>query len=61
MKAAVSTGQSRWQIMLRHVLPNITSIIVVQVALSLSWAVLTEASLSFLGLGTRRRRRRSAR
>ena len=38
--------------MLRHVLPNITSIIVVQVALSLSWAVLTEASLSFLGLGT---------
>jgi peptide/nickel transport system permease protein len=39
-------------IMLRHVLPNITSIIIIQVALSLSWAVLTEASLSFLGLGT---------
>lgn len=52
VKAAVATGQSRWQIMLRHVLPNITSIIVIQVALSLSWAVLTEASLSFLGLGT---------
>ncbi|PZG15711.1 ABC transporter permease [Nonomuraea aridisoli] len=52
VKAAVSTGQSRWQIMFRHVLPNITSIIVIQVALSLSWAVLTEASLSFLGLGT---------
>jgi peptide/nickel transport system permease protein len=52
VKAAVSTGQSRWMVMLRHVLPNITSIIVIQVALSLSWAVLTEASLSFLGLGT---------
>jgi peptide/nickel transport system permease protein len=52
VKAAVATGLSRAQIMLRHVLPNITSIIVVQVALSLSWAVLTEASLSFLGLGT---------
>ncbi|MFI7614268.1 ABC transporter permease [Nonomuraea terrae] len=52
VKAAVSTGQSRWQIMFRHVLPNISSIIVIQVALSLSWAVLTEASLSFLGLGT---------
>ncbi|MER6000025.1 ABC transporter permease [Nonomuraea angiospora] len=52
VKAAVSTGMSRWQIMLRHVLPNITSIVIVQVALSLSWAVLTEASLSFLGLGT---------
>ncbi|MCG5212830.1 ABC transporter permease [Streptosporangium sp. KLBMP 9127] len=52
VKAAIATGQSRWMIMLRHVLPNITSIIVIQVALSLSWAVLTEASLSFLGLGT---------
>jgi len=52
VKAAVSTGQSRWMVMIRHVLPNITSIIVIQVALSLSWAVLTEASLSFLGLGT---------
>jgi peptide/nickel transport system permease protein len=52
VRAAVSTGQSRWAVMLRHVLPNITSVIVVQVALSLSWAVLTEASLSFLGLGT---------
>ncbi|SDL69997.1 ABC transporter permease [Nonomuraea jiangxiensis] len=52
VKAAVATGQSRFQIMVRHVLPNIASIVVIQVALSLSWAVLTEASLSFLGLGT---------
>lgn len=51
VKAAASTGQRRSAIMLRHVLPNITSIIIVQVTLSLSWAVLTEASLSFLGLG----------
>lgn len=52
VRAATSTGQSRVMIMLQHVLPNITSIIIIQVALSLSWAVLTEASLSFLGLGT---------
>ncbi|WP_405145266.1 ABC transporter permease [Sphaerisporangium sp. NBC_01403] len=52
VKAARSTGQSQSMIMMRHVLPNITSIIIIQVALSLSWAVLTEASLSFLGLGT---------
>lgn len=52
VRAAVSTGQSRFAIMLKHVLPNITSIVIVQVSLSLSWAVLTEASLSFLGLGT---------
>jgi len=52
VKAATATGQKRVAIMFRHVLPNITSIIIVQVTLSLSWAVLTEASLSFLGLGT---------
>lgn len=52
VKAAKSTGQSRMATMFWHVLPNITSIIIVQVTLSLSWAVLTEASLSFLGLGT---------
>ncbi|WP_372594748.1 ABC transporter permease [Actinotalea sp.] len=52
VRAATSTGESRTAIMIRHVLPNLTSILIVQVALSLSWAVLTEASLSFLGLGT---------
>lgn len=52
VRAARSTGQSRVVTMLRHVLPNITSIVIVQVTLSLSWAVLTEAALSFLGLGT---------
>ncbi|HUX72229.1 MAG TPA: ABC transporter permease [Cellulomonadaceae bacterium] len=52
VRAATSTGESRTVVMLRHVLPNLTSILVVQIALSLSWAVLTEASLSFLGLGT---------
>ncbi len=52
VRAAISTGQSRMRIMFRHVLPNITSIVIVQVTLSLSWAVLTEAALSFLGLGT---------
>ncbi len=52
VKAATTTGQSRVAIMLQHVLPNISAIVIVQVTLSLSWAVLTEASLSFLGLGT---------
>ncbi|MDN5725416.1 MAG: ABC transporter permease [Propionibacteriales bacterium] len=52
VQAAVSTGQNPWVTMFLHVLPNITALIIVQVALSLSWAVLTEAALSFLGLGT---------
>ena len=51
VKAATSTGESRFGVMLRHVLPNIAPIIIVQVTLSLSWAVLTEAALSYLGLG----------
>lgn len=50
--AARATGMHAASIMLRHVLPNITGILIVQITLSLSWGVLTEASLSFLGLGT---------
>ena len=52
VKAATSSGQRRFSILLRHVLPNIISIVIVQVTLALSWAVLTEASLTYLGLGT---------
>ncbi|GAA3652897.1 ABC transporter permease [Microbacterium marinilacus] len=52
VSAARATGMGAPGIMLRHVLPNITGILIVQITLSLSWAVLTEASLSFLGFGT---------
>jgi len=45
-------GIPLWRILLRHVLPNVSAPIVVQVTLALSWAILTESSLSFLGLGT---------
>ncbi|WP_084124274.1 ABC transporter permease [Demequina sp. NBRC 110054] len=38
-------------ILVRHVLPNITAPIIVQTSLSLAFAILSEASLSFLGLG----------
>ena len=33
-------------------LPNISPVIIVQVTLAMSWAVLTEAALSFVGMGT---------
>ncbi len=52
VRAAVATGQRPLATVWRHVLPNVSSLVIVQVALSLSWAVLTEAALSFLGLGT---------
>jgi peptide/nickel transport system permease protein len=50
--AARSMGARHGRILGRHVLPNITAPILVQVSLALSWAMLTEAGLSFLGLGT---------
>lgn len=52
VRAARATGQNPWATMFSHVLPNVVGLVIVQVALSLSWAVLTEAALSFLGLGT---------
>ena len=50
--AATALGASGGRIITRHVAPNILAPILVQVTLSLSTAILVEASLSFLGLGT---------
>lgn len=51
--AARCLGVSERRILLLHVLPNILPPLIVQVSLALSWSLLTEAGLSFLGLGTR--------
>ena len=50
--AARSLGQPRWQIALRHILPNILSPLIVQGTIQFAAAILTEAALSYLGLGT---------
>ncbi len=50
VEAARAIGATRVRIVLRHILPNLLSILVVQITLALSWAVLTEGALSFLGL-----------
>jgi peptide/nickel transport system permease protein len=50
--AARAIGAGSPRILLRHVLPNLSPVILVQASLSLSTAILVEASLSFLGLGT---------
>jgi len=49
--AARALGASAWWIAARHVLPNAATPIVVQASLSVAFAILAEASLSFLGLG----------
>ncbi len=46
-----ATGARNGRIMLRHVLPNCLSPVIVQTTLTIGGAVLMEASLSFLGLG----------
>ena len=50
--AARALGQSHARIMFAHVLPNALSPIIVQTSLSLAFAILAEAALSFFGLGT---------
>ncbi|OWV79821.1 peptide ABC transporter permease [Rhizobium sp. R635] len=49
--AARAIGNTRLTISLRHVLPNILSQIIVHATIQLGLAILTEAGLSFLGLG----------
>jgi peptide/nickel transport system permease protein len=50
--AARALGAGGLRIVTRHVLPNVMAPLLVQLTLSLSTAILVEASLSFLGLGT---------
>lgn len=49
--AAIAMGRNRMQITRTHILPNIAHIIIVQITIQLGLAILTEAGLSFLGLG----------
>ena len=49
--AAKVSGASSARILWRHILPNATAPIIVQATVSVSYAILGEASLSFLGLG----------
>jgi peptide/nickel transport system permease protein len=52
IEAARAIGASNVKVIGRHVLPNIAAPIMVQTTVSFSTAILTEAALSFLGLGT---------
>jgi peptide/nickel transport system permease protein len=50
--AARAAGRRPFAIGLRHVLPNVAGLVIVQSSVSFAIAVLAEAALSFLGLGT---------
>ncbi|HEX9015663.1 MAG TPA: ABC transporter permease [Chloroflexota bacterium] len=49
--AARAVGASSWRIVFRHILPNSVSPLIVQGSFTFAQAVITEASLSFLGAG----------
>ena len=50
--AARAVGAGMWRIMLRHLVPNTMATAIILMSLTLGWAIVVEASLSFLGLGT---------
>lgn len=50
--AARAAGFGGWRITLDHVLPNIANVLIVQATISFATAILAEAALSYLGLGT---------
>ncbi len=52
MEAIRSQGASNLRIISRHVMPNIMPPVIVQATISVAFAILAEAGLSFLGLGT---------
>jgi len=51
VKAAITFGASKRQIVLRHIIPNAMAPIIVQSTLDIGGAILTAAALSFIGLG----------
>lgn len=50
--AARACGKGRWRITREHVLPNILPVLIVQATIHFALAILAEAALSYLGLGT---------
>lgn len=50
--ASRACGRNAWQITFAHVLPNIASGLIVQATIQFANAILAEAALSFIGLGT---------
>jgi peptide/nickel transport system permease protein len=51
VEAARAMGTSHSRVLVRHVLPNVSAPLIVQTSLGVAFAILAEASLSFLGLG----------
>ena len=53
VQAARLSGNGEYRIVLMHILPNIMPIMMVQISLTMGYAILNAAGLSFIGLGVR--------
>jgi len=53
VQAARLSGNGEFRVLLMHILPNIMPIMMVQVSLTMGYAILNAAGLSFIGLGVR--------
>jgi len=51
VQAAIAAGAGHWRILRHHILPNALAPLIVQLSFLFAYAVLSEATLSFLGLG----------
>ncbi len=51
VQAAIAAGAGHWRILRHHILPNAMAPLIVQLSFLFAYAVLSEATLSFLGLG----------
>ena len=51
IEAARVSGATEWQIISRHIIPNLLGVVVVYVSLTIPQVILVESFLSFLGLG----------
>ena len=52
VEAAIASGSSSFKVLRQHILPHIIAPVIVQATYVAGTAVLTEAALSFLGIGT---------
>ncbi len=51
VEAAISIGASPWRVMSRHLLPNVSHVIVVWIVVTIPVVILLEAMLGYLGVG----------
>lgn len=51
VESAIISGANHWQVIRRHIIPNLMGVVIVYVTLTIPQVILVESFLSFLGLG----------